>query len=156
MHMKYRNHICREPGRGSRQIFAESSNGGALGKAVTPSEQVTAMAPRQCFAESLILPRARPTAKDRFADGHFLPSAALGKTAHFAESCCLPRCRPTAILSLADGRCLPRAALGKRFLCREPAFLLSAKISDLGKGRFSGSDCRTSSVKLFHKWPFGR
>ena len=24
MHMKYRNHICREPGRGSRQIFAES------------------------------------------------------------------------------------------------------------------------------------
>ena len=25
MHMKYRNHVCREPGRGSRQIFAESS-----------------------------------------------------------------------------------------------------------------------------------
>ena len=24
MHMKYRNHLCREPGRGSRQIFAES------------------------------------------------------------------------------------------------------------------------------------
>ena len=79
MHMKYRNHICREPRRGSRQIFAESGNGGALGKVVTPSGQVTAMGPRQCFAESLILPRARPTAKDRFADGHFLPSAALGK-----------------------------------------------------------------------------
>ena len=25
MHMKYRNHVCREPGRGSRQIFAEIS-----------------------------------------------------------------------------------------------------------------------------------
>jgi len=24
MHMKYRNHLCREPRRGSRQIFAES------------------------------------------------------------------------------------------------------------------------------------
>ena len=42
--------ICRE--RRSAKSFAESSNGGALGKAVTPSGQVTAMGPRQCFAES--------------------------------------------------------------------------------------------------------
>ena len=134
MHMKYGQPLCRE-GRSAKR-FAESLDGGALCKDITPSVQVTAAA----LCREHRLPRAQLTTKVQFAVHLSLPRGPLGKMGRFTERFCLPRFWPTVSRSFADSPSLPSGVLGKCLVCREPMFLLSANTAALGKGWFSSSE----------------
>ena len=144
MHMKYRNHICREPGRGSRQIFAKS---GAWQRVL----------PR-AVTEGLSAKRWRRQGRSRlWARGNVLPRAWFCRERGLRQRTVLPTgifCRarlsakrPTSPRAVACRDAGPRrfCHLPTAGMCREPLsanvfFAESPRFCSRQKSRISAKD----------------
>ena len=146
MHMKYRNHICREPGRGSRQIFAESgARQRVLPRAVTEglsAKRWRRQGRSRLWARGNVLPRAWFCRERGLRQRTVLPTGIFCRARLSAK-------RPTSPRAVACRDAGPRRSchLPTADVCREP---LSANLLFAESPRFcSRQKYRISAKNVF-------
>ena len=144
MHMKYRNHICREPGRGSRQIFAESgARQRVLPRAVTEglsAKRWRRQGRSRLWARGNVLPRAWFCRERGLRQRTVLPTGIFCRAQLSAK-------RPTSPRAVACRDAGPRQSyhLPTAGVCREPRsanvfFAESPRFCSRQKSRISAKD----------------